>query len=263
MTEWINDPQEREEVEKVTKELKLPIYKPSAKGKFRPWLSECWEKIENHILKIKSDIKDFKLTWDSITDKPSTFAPSEHNHDDLYSKLNETNIKFNESILYSTGKEYGGILNEIGNKIPGKTYFDKNTNKLFLCKKENTDISANAENFVPIDNNSNYERFENFFSFQEINSEPLVININNPIRKFKIPDCKFIMVEVDLYSNDPKLYSKTTKVIPYSALKAGKKFYHSDNTSNYEISEIWLSGNELNIISVTKTAIYVGEIFTI
>nr|DAS49857.1 MAG TPA: hypothetical protein [Caudoviricetes sp.] len=54
MAQWINDPQNREEIEKVTNEMKLPIYKASAKGKFRVWLSETWEKLEDYILKLKS-----------------------------------------------------------------------------------------------------------------------------------------------------------------------------------------------------------------
>lgn len=54
MAQWINDPQNREEIEKVTNEIKLPIYKASAKGKFRAWLSETWGKLEDYILKLKS-----------------------------------------------------------------------------------------------------------------------------------------------------------------------------------------------------------------
>ena len=60
-----------------------------------------------------------------------------------------------------TGKTYGGILNEIGLKEAGKTYFDKNTKKLYLCKNNNTDISANVNNYIAMDSNSLLERFEN------------------------------------------------------------------------------------------------------
>ena len=60
-----------------------------------------------------------------------------------------------------TGKTYGGVLNEIGLKEAGKTYFDKNTKKLYLCKNNNTDISANVNNYIAMDSNSLLERFEN------------------------------------------------------------------------------------------------------
>ena len=60
-----------------------------------------------------------------------------------------------------TGKTYGGVLNEVGLKEAGKTYFDKNTKKLYLCKNNNTDISANINNYIAMDSNSILERLEN------------------------------------------------------------------------------------------------------
>lgn len=60
-----------------------------------------------------------------------------------------------------TGKTYGGVLNEIGLKEAGKTYFDKNTKKLYLCKNNNTDISANINNYIAMDSNSLLDRLEN------------------------------------------------------------------------------------------------------
>ena len=59
------------------------------------------------------------------------------------------------------GRDYGGILNEPGTKEVGKTYFDKNTKKLYLCKNTNTDISANINNYIAMDSHSILERLEN------------------------------------------------------------------------------------------------------
>lgn len=59
------------------------------------------------------------------------------------------------------GKDYGGILNGPGTKEVGKTYFDKNTKKLYLCKNTNTDISANINNYIAMDSHSILERLEN------------------------------------------------------------------------------------------------------
>ena len=59
------------------------------------------------------------------------------------------------------GKDYGGILNEPGLKEVGKTYFDKNTKKLYLCKNNNSDISANINNYIAMDSHSILERLEN------------------------------------------------------------------------------------------------------
>lgn len=215
MAKWIEDPQGRLEVEKVTEELKLPVWKPNYKGKFREFWNECWEKIENAYLKLKKSIDGkepaitkksgfnlektdsfeeddtnklatakalkslhdevdkktgaIKLNWDSITDKPSSFPPSEHNHNSLYYTEDEVDEKLENNILYSTGKTYGGVLNEIGLKEAGKTYFDKNTKKLYLCKNNNTDISANINNYIAMDSNSLLERLENLFKVENHN----------------------------------------------------------------------------------------------
>lgn len=64
------------------------------------------------------------------------------------------------------GKDYGGILNEPGTKEVGKTYFDKNTKKLYLCKNTNTDISANINNYIAMDSHSILERLENLISLK-------------------------------------------------------------------------------------------------
>lgn len=67
-----------------------------------------------------------------------------------------------------TGKTYGGVLNEIGLKEAGKTYFDKNTKKLYLCKNNNTDISANINNYIAMDSHSILERLENLIKVEII-----------------------------------------------------------------------------------------------
>ena len=64
------------------------------------------------------------------------------------------------------GKDYGGILNETGLKEVGKTYFDKNTKKLYLCKNNNSDISANINNYIAMDSHSILERLENLFKIE-------------------------------------------------------------------------------------------------
>ena len=214
MAQWIEDSQGRQEIEKVTKELKLPVWKANYKGKFREFWNEAWSKIEDNFLNLKKIVEtkeptitkksgfnldktddyneddtnklgtaralkklyDFlmgkinaiKLNWDKIEDKPSTFPPSGHNHDDRYYTETEVNNKFNDDILHTTGKVYGGILNNTGDKIAGKTYFDINTNKLFLCIRDNDNTSANIENFIPIDNNSLLDKINSLVKQEKI-----------------------------------------------------------------------------------------------
>lgn len=62
------------------------------------------------------------------------------------------------------GKDYGGVLNEIGLKEEGKAYWDNNTKKLYICKNNNSDISPNVNNYIPFDNGSILERLENLIS---------------------------------------------------------------------------------------------------
>lgn len=59
------------------------------------------------------------------------------------------------------GKDYGGVLNEIGLKEAGKAYWDNNTKKLYICKNNNSDMSPNINNYIPFDNGSILERLEN------------------------------------------------------------------------------------------------------
>lgn len=75
-----------------------------------------------------------------------------------------------------TGKTYGGVLNEIGLKEAGKTYFDKNTKKLYLCKNNNTDISANINNYIAMDSHSILERLENLITIKETGNCNTVYN---------------------------------------------------------------------------------------
>lgn len=66
-----------------------------------------------------------------------------------------------DKIEQITGQTYGGILNVEGEKTAGLTYFDNNTKKLFLCKNNNSDISANVANYIALDNSSLLDRLEN------------------------------------------------------------------------------------------------------
>ena len=100
-----------------------------------------------------------------------------------------------------TGKTYGGVLNEVGLKEAGKTYFDKNTKKLYLCKNNNTDISANINNYIAMDSNSILERLENLNTksngdIASVTSCRLGGNTSNVLDTSKIKDKKSVYVTV-------------------------------------------------------------------
>ena len=154
MAKWIGDPQGRLEIEKVTEELKLPVWKASYKGKFREFWNECWEKIEDSFLKIK---KSNEGKEPAITTKETAFNKP--------FGVSEDTVLEGNKFTQMTGKDYGGILNITGQKEAGKAYWDNNTKKLYICKNNNSDISPNVNNYVPFDSYSLFERLENFLCF--------------------------------------------------------------------------------------------------
>ena len=60
---------------------------------------------------------------------------------------------------------YGGDIQEPGVKDINYLYYDRNTRKMYKCLNQNSDVSANVANFIPLDNNSLLEILENVLSF--------------------------------------------------------------------------------------------------
>lgn len=58
---------------------------------------------------------------------------------------------------------YGGDIQEPGVKDINYLYYDINTRKMYKCINQNSDVSASVANFVPLDNNSLFERLENLY----------------------------------------------------------------------------------------------------
>ena len=63
---------------------------------------------------------------------------------------------------------YGGDIQEAGVKDINYIYYDRNTRKMYKCLNQNSDVSANVANFIPLDNNSLLDRLENLFKYSEI-----------------------------------------------------------------------------------------------
>ena len=62
---------------------------------------------------------------------------------------------------------YGGDIQDVGVKNPNYIYYDRNTRKMYKCLKQNSDVAAGVENFIPIDNNSLLNRLENLLKIKE------------------------------------------------------------------------------------------------
>ena len=61
---------------------------------------------------------------------------------------------------------YGGDIQEPGVKDINYIYYDRNTRKMYKCLNQNSDVSANVANFIPLDNNSLLDRLENLSTFK-------------------------------------------------------------------------------------------------
>ena len=64
---------------------------------------------------------------------------------------------------------YGGDIQAAGVKDINYIYYDRNTRKMYKCLNQNSDVSANVANFIPLDNNSLLDRLENLISFNSTN----------------------------------------------------------------------------------------------
>lgn len=136
MAQWIEDPQGREEVEKVTKELKLPVWKANHKGKFRDFWNELWDKIEDYCLKLKEGSK-----------------------------------KTDDRLTSALGRHDGDF--PIANAIVGDVYYSDVTKKYYKCKIGGPAPMPNG-NFIDLSILENLNRLENLstFKIQEFFSIP-------------------------------------------------------------------------------------------
>ena len=96
---------------------------------------------------------------------------------------------------------YGGDIQTAGVKDINYIYYDKNTRKMYKCLNQNSDVSANVANFIPLDNNSLLDRLENLNTksngdIASVTSFKLGFNTSNVLNTSKIKDKKIIYVTV-------------------------------------------------------------------
>ena len=145
MAEWIKDPQGREEIEKVTKELKLPVWKANHKGKFRDFWNELWDKIEDYILKLKGDT--------------------------------EKNSKgLNDRLVSAVGKHDGDF--PIANAVVGNVYYSELTKKYYKCKVGGPAPMPNG-NFIDLSILENLNRLENLITHRVVTGTTGMTNISS------------------------------------------------------------------------------------
>ena len=149
MAQWIEDPQGRPEVEKVTKELKLPVWKANHKGKFRDFWNELWDKIEDYILKLKGDT--------------------------------EKNSKgLNDRLVSAVGKHDGDF--PVTNAVVGNVYYSELTKKYYKCKVGGPAPMPNG-NFIDMSILENLNKLENLYKIENKTDYDILTILN---RKFVV-----------------------------------------------------------------------------
>ena len=135
---------------------------------------------------------------------------------------------------------YGGDIQEAGVKDVNYIYYDRNTRKMYKCLNQNSDVSANVANFIPLDNNSLLDRLENLFSFN------LIRTGQNKGYKFYLKPSytgNYIDVSDTFSSVDFCLISPARAELT----DAEARFinYQGFDGSNILINAIWITGNSL------------------
>lgn len=132
MAQWIQDPQYREEIDEVTQELKLPVYKASAKGKFRNWFKESWNKIEDYLVSLKQSLQE------QINGKePSFYKKSGFN-------LEKTNLTENDSNKLFTAKGALDLFNRLTSLISEKEPKISKLSGFNLSKSDADDLDSSS-----------------------------------------------------------------------------------------------------------------------
>ena len=212
MAEWIEDPQGRAEVEKVTKELKLPVWKANYKGKFRDFWNELWDKIEDNFLKLKKDTGD-------------------------------KSKELENRLASAVGRDDGDF--PIANAVVGDVYYSALTKKYYKCKVGGPAPMPNG-NFVDLSVLENLNRLENLISSktEEYNS---ILKIGNVvIENISIPGSTGIRTATLKTSFKNIIFISLTPYITYGQqVDSTQSIYDS---SNYIISSkslrFYCNGNQ-------------------
>ena len=154
-----------------------------------------------------------------------------------------------DKINQIVGKDYGGVLNTPGEKYEGKVYYDRNTKKLFLCKRNNSDISANINNYIGLDNNSLLDRLENLFKYSKI-FEGKAANKGQVLGT--IPDnSKFLEIIGINYASEGNFYYFQPIILRTEIVRNRDIFFNIGITS--DMREIGLSFKN-NVISIIHSS---------
>ena len=218
MAQWIEDPQGRLEVEKVTKEMKLPVWKANHKGKFRDFWNELWDKIEDYVVKLKGD-----------TEKKSE--------------------GLNDRLVSAVGKHDGDF--PISNAVVGNVYYSELTKKYYKCKVGGPAPMPNG-NFIDLSILENLNRLENLFKVENKDVTSKVTNCKNAtLRKMKIDRLCIMQFTVsseviaNINNKSTIYFDEPFKDVPFISMT-------DNNTGSNEISTPSIDWSTISEITISN-----------
>lgn len=161
---------------------------------------------------------------------------------------------------------YGGDIQEPGVKDINYLYYDRNTRKMYKCLNQNSDVSANVANFIPLDNNSLLDRLENLFKYSEIfkgraATKGQVLG--------SIPDnSKFIEIIGINYADDNNFYYFTPIILRTEIIRNMDIFFNLGISSDTREFGLSFKNNVISIIhssysNSTGDNNFIGKILSI
>jgi hypothetical protein len=124
---------------------------------------------------------------------------------------------------------YSGDIQEPGVKDINYIYYDRNTRKMYKCINQNSDISANVANFIPLDNNSLLERLENLISSKTEGNNRILKIGNVVIENISIPGSTGIRTAKLKTSFKNIIFVSLTPYITYGQEVDSAQVLHDNN----------------------------------
>ena len=133
---------------------------------------------------------------------------------------------------------YGGDIQIAGVKDINYIYYDRNTRKMYKCLNQNSDVSANVANFIPLDNNSLLERLENLYKMTKTN-----LNIPNTTFAYVIKQGNICFLEIDSgkaffrKKENDVLFTLPPNLTPQSTIAFSTNAFSTENFISAKIYE--------------------------
>ena len=160
---------------------------------------------------------------------------------------------------------YGGDIQTAGVKDINYIYYDRNTRKMYKCLNQNSDVSANVANFIPLDNNSLLDRLENLFKYSKIFDGRA--SVKGQVLG-SIPDnSKFLEIIGINYASDSNFYYFQPIILRTEIVRNRDIFFNLGIASDTREFGLSFKNNVISIIYSSSNSIgdnnFIGQILSV